>query len=166
MATVGEDNERWKQLLYNAIENIYEAYYLDSTYEEFVKGITFDIEITREELEEIGFGNWEEMCDDVVVQEEPAPKFWQDFTQAEKFGKTSIKTRFDLAFEKYKDDFEIMADLTATLELKSKTQKTQNTAFSDLYNELWQKAENYATMNYVGDALNGYLKAMARYGVC
>lgn len=165
MGTVGNDNERLKILLYNAVEIIYETWYKDVDYATFVDGIKDDIGITKAELDEIGFTNWE-VCDEVVVEDEPAPKFWDDFTQAEAFGTTSIRTRFGLAFDKYKDNPEVMADLVSTTKVKASTQKVSNHAFSELYDELWKKAEDYATMNYDSKDLNEFLKCLGGYGLC
>ena len=165
MGTVGNDNERLKILLYNAVELIYETWYLDVDYATFTDGIKDDIGITKAELDEIGFTNWE-VCDEVVVEDEPAPKFWEDFTQAEAFGTTSIRTRFGLAFDKYKDNPEIMADLVSTTKVKASMQKVSNHAFSELYDELWKKAEDYATMNYDSKDLNEFLKCLGGYGLC
>ena len=165
MDTVGNDNERLKILLYNAVEIIYEAWYPDVDYATFVDGIKEDIGITKAELDEIGFTNWE-VCDEEVVEDEPAPKFWEDFTQAEAFGTTSLRTRFGLALDKYKDNPEVMADLVSTTKMKASTQKVSNHAFSELYDELWKKAENYATMNYNSKDINEYLKCLDRYGLC
>ena len=165
MGTVGNDNERLKILLYNAVEMIYETWYLDVDYATFSDGIKNDIGITKAELDEIGFTNWE-VCDEVVVEDEPAPKFWEDFTQAEAFGTTSIRTRFSLAFDKYKDNPDVMADLVSTAKVKASMQKVSNHAFSELYDELWKKAENYATMNYDSKDLNEFLKCLGGYGLC
>ena len=165
MGTVGNDNERLKILLYNAVEMIYETWYLDVDYATFSDGIKNDIGITKAELDEIGFTNWE-VCDEVVVEDEPAPKFWEDFTQAEAFGTTSIRTRFSLAFDKYKDNPEVMADLVSTAKVKASMQKVSNHAFSELYDELWKKAEDYATMNYDSKDLNESLKCLGGYGLC
>lgn len=165
MGTVGNDNERLKILLYNAVEIIYETWYQDVDYATFVDGIKDDIGITKAELDEIGFTNWE-VCDEVIVEDEPAPKFWEDFTQAEAFGTTSIRTRFGLAFDKYKDNPEVMADLVSTTKVKASTQKVSNHAFSELYDELWKKAEDYATMNYDSKDLNEFLKCLGGYGLC
>lgn len=165
MGTVGNDNERLKILLYNAVEIIYETWYLDVDYATFTDGIKNDIGITKAELDEIGFTNWE-VCDEVVVEDEPAPKFWEDFTQAEAFGTTSIRTRFGLAFDKYKDNPEVMADLVSTAKVKASMQKVSNHAFSELYDELWKKAEDYATMNYDSKDLNEFLKCLGGYGLC
>lgn len=165
MGTVGNDNERLKILLYNAVELIYETWYLDVDYATFSDGIKNDIGITKAELDEIGFTNWE-VCDEVVVEDEPAPKFWEDFTQAEAFGTTSIRTRFGLAFDKYKDNPEVMADLVSTAKVKASMQKVSNHAFSELYDELWKKAEDYATMNYDSKDLNEFLKCLGGYGLC
>ena len=165
MGTVGNDNERLKILLYNAVELIYETWYLDVDYATFSDGIKDDIGITKAELDEIGFTNWE-VCDEVVVEDEPAPKFWEDFTQAEAFGTTSIRTRFSLAFDKYKDNPEVMADLVSTAKVKASMQKVSNHAFSELYDELWKKAEDYATMNYDSKDLNEFLKCLGGYGLC
>ncbi len=165
MGTVGNDNERLKILLYNAVEMIYETWYLDVDYATFSDGIKNDIGITKAELDEIGFTNWE-VCDEVVVEDEPAPKFWEDFTQAEAFGTTSIRTRFSLAFDKYKDNPEVMADLVSTAKVKASMQKVSNHAFSELYDELWKKAEDYATMNYDSKDLNEFLKCLGGYGLC
>lgn len=165
MGTVGNDNERLKILLYNAVNIIYETWYLDVDYATFSDGIKNDIGITKAELDEIGFTNWE-VCDEVVVEDEPAPKFWDDFTQAEAFGTTSIRTRFGLAFDKYKDNPEVMADLVSTAKVKASMQKVSNHAFSELYDELWKKAEDYATMNYDSKDLNEFLKCLGGYGLC
>lgn len=165
MGTVGNVNERLKVLLYNAVEIIYETWYLDVDYATFVDGIKDDIGITKAELDEIGFTNWE-VCDEVIVEDEPAPKFWEDFTQAEAFGTTSIRTRFGLAFDKYKDNPEVMADLVSTAKVKASMQKVSNHAFSELYDELWKKAEDYATMNYDSKDLNEFLKCFGGYGLC
>lgn len=165
MGTVGNDNERLKILLYNAVEMIYETWYLDVDYATFSDGIKNDIGITKAELDEIGFTNWE-VCDEVVVEDEPAPKFWEDFTQAEAFGTTSIRTRFGLAFDKYKDNPDVMADLVSTAKVKASMQKVSNHAFSELYDELWKKAEDYATMNYDSKDLNEFLKCLGGYGLC
>lgn len=165
MGTVGNDNERLKILLYNAVEIIYETWYQDVDYATFVDGIKDDIGITKAELDEIGFTNWE-VCDEVIVEDEPAPKFWEDFTQAEAFGTTSIRTRFGLAFDKYKDNPEVMADLVSTAKVKASMQKVSNHAFSELYDELWKKAEDYATMNYDSKDLNEFLKCLGGYGLC
>lgn len=165
MGTVGNDNERLKILLYNAVEMIYETWYLDVDYATFSDGIKDDIGITKAELDEIGFTNWE-VCDEVVVEDEPSPKFWEDFTQAEAFGTTSIRTRFGLAFDKYKDNPDVMADLVSTAKVKASMQKVSNHAFSELYDELWKKAEDYATMNYDSKDLNEFLKCLGGYGLC
>lgn len=165
MGTVGNDNERLKILLYNAVNIIYETWYLDVDYSTFADGIKNDIGITKAELDEIGFTNWE-VCDELVVEDEPAPKFWEDFTQAEAFGTTSIRTRFGLAFDKYKDNPEVMADLVSTAKVKASMQKVSNHAFSELYDELWKKAEDYATMNYDSKDLNEFLKCLGGYGLC
>ena len=165
MGTVGNDNERLKILLYNAVEMIYETWYLDVDYATFSDGIKNDIGITKAELDEIGFTNWE-VCDEVVIEDEPAPKFWEDFTQAEAFGTTSIRARLGLAVDKYKDNPEVMADLVSTAKVKASMQKVSNHAFSELYDELWKKAEDYATMNYDSKDLNEFLKCLGGYGLC
>lgn len=165
MGTVGNDNERLKILLYNAVELIYDAWYQDLPYDEFLDGINEEIGITEADLAEIGFVVVED-CKDNIVEDETAPKFWEDFTQAEAFGTKSIRTRFNLAFDKYKDNPEIMADLVSTTKVKSSTQKVNNHAFSELYDELWKKAENYATMNYDSKDINEFLKCLGGYGLC
>ena len=165
MGTVGNDNERLKILLYNAVELIYDAWYQDLPYDEFLDGINEEIGITEADLAEIGFVVVED-CKDNIVEDEQAPKFWEDFTQAEAFGTTSIRTRFNLAFDKYKDNPEVMADLVSTAKVKASMQKVSNHAFSELYDELWKKAEDYATMNYDSKDLNEFLKCLGGYGLC
>lgn len=165
MGTVGNDNERLKILLYNAVELIYDAWYQDLPFDEFLDGINEEIGITEADLAEIGFVVVED-CKDNIAEYEPAPKFWEDFTQAEAFGTKSIRTRFNLAFDKYKDNPEVMADLVSTAKVKASMQKVSNHAFSELYDELWKKAENYATMNYDSKDINEFLKCLGGYGLC
>lgn len=166
MATVGENNgmsnERLRELLYNAIYFLNESYYSDMSVDEAVEQIDIDIDIKPNELEELGFYGWGDDADfddtQVVEPEEPPVSYWQDFTQAEKLGKKSIMARFDCAFSKHKDDDGKMAVLTNALALKAHSQKTNNHAFAELYNELWQKVVDYATMNYSGTQLDNYLR--------
>ena len=135
MGTVGNDNERLKILLYNAVELIYDAWYQDLPYDEFLDGINEEIGITEADLAEIGFVALEN-CGDNIVEDEPAPKFWEDFTQAEAFGTTSIRTRFNLAFDKDKDNPDMMAELVSTAKVKASMQKVSNHSVSELYDEL------------------------------
>ena len=59
-----------------------------------------------------------------------------------------------------------MADLVSTAKVKASMQKVSNHAFSELYDELWKKAEDYATMNYDSKDLNEFLKCLGGYGLC
>ena len=147
------DNERLKDLLTNAIIYIGDLYYCDYETDETYETIKLELGITDDELKELGFDIFDEPAQDTEMQ-----AFWEDFNTAEKFGVSSIKARFDLAFDKYKDNVAVMTNLSNVLCTKAYEQKTRNHAFADLYNELWQKVDDYATQHYKGEQLDNYLK--------
>lgn len=80
--------------------------------------------------------------------------FWQDFSIADAFGASAVKDTFNRAFKEWKSDYRYLTDLVIVLNHKIWQHfQNGNNVMSELYNELWEKADNYAIENLEGDEL-------------
>ena len=87
--------------------------------------------------------------------------FWQDFTIADAFGIDAIKDTFNRAFKEWKDNYIYLTELVIVLNFKI-WQHYEHGGQSDkkaiLYNDLWGKADLYATENLKGSELEHFYK--------
>lgn len=100
--------------------------------------------------------------------------FWQDFTIAEQFGVKAIQDTFDRAFNEWKNNYVYLTELVMVLNWKI-GEWYENTgamkkfdysmhdyvAFQDyakLYNDLWEKADEYAMSYLKGGDLEYFLE--------
>ena len=80
--------------------------------------------------------------------------FWMDFTIADKFGVSAIKDTFKRAFAEWKTDYRYLTDLVLVLNHKIwEHYEKGNEAFAKVYNELWEKADEYACTHLKGDEI-------------
>lgn len=85
--------------------------------------------------------------------------FWQDFSIADKFGKTAIKDTFNRAFKEWKSNYIYLTELVMVLNWKLWTfYEKGNNEYAELYNELWMKADEYACNNLKGDELSYFYR--------
>lgn len=85
----------------------------------------------------------------------PITTFYQDFSIADKFGISAIKDTFNRAFKEWKTNYKFLTELVMALNWKIwEHQEKNNMEFSILYNELWEKADNYAINNLKDDELD------------
>lgn len=78
--------------------------------------------------------------------------FWQDFSIADHFGVAAIKDTFNRAFNEWKNDYKYLTELVMVLNWKIwEHYKMNNNTCASVYNELWQKADEYACENLHGD---------------
>lgn len=90
----------------------------------------------------------------------PFTTFWQDFSIADKFGPAAIKDTFKRAFNEWKGNYKYLTELCMVLNHKISQhynpQKDAPNVLANLYNDLWQQADNYAYDNLQGDELRYY----------
>ena len=80
--------------------------------------------------------------------------FWSDFTIADKFGVSAIKDTYDRSFKEWKSNYKYLTELVMVLNWKSwEHYEKGNREFSKIYNELWEKTDEYACENLTGDEL-------------
>lgn len=85
--------------------------------------------------------------------------FWNDFTIADAFGIDAIKDTFNRAFKKWKDDYKYLTELVMVLNWKIwDYYEMHNDTYANVYNELWQKADEYAVNNLKGDEAAYFFK--------
>lgn len=88
----------------------------------------------------------------------PITTFWMDFSIADNYGLQAIQDTFNRAFDAWKGDYKYLTELVLVLVLNHKIfhhyvdkgTEEQNEVAS-LYNELWNKANDYALDNLKGE---------------
>lgn len=83
--------------------------------------------------------------------------FWMDFSIADRFGIPAIKDTFNRAFEEWKSDYRYLTDLVMVLNHKIWEWYEKNEEIARVYNELWEKADEYALDHLKGAELNYFL---------
>ena len=84
----------------------------------------------------------------------PKTTFWQDFSIADHFGAEAVKDTFNRAFEEWKTSYIYLTELVMVLNHKSWQHYQKDEALTNLYIELYEKADNYAWENLKGEELN------------
>ena len=80
--------------------------------------------------------------------------FWEDFSIADRFGADAIVDTFKRAFKEWKGNHVYLTELVIVLNHKIWQHYEKNDAYAELYNDLWEKADNYACTHLKGDALS------------
>ena len=83
---------------------------------------------------------------------------WQDFSIADCFGVSAVKDTFNRAFNEWKTDYVYLTELVIVLNWKIWQYYQNNSELSKLYNELWEKADNYAMDNLKDKELRFFLE--------
>jgi hypothetical protein len=78
--------------------------------------------------------------------------FWSDFSIADSFGVDAIKDTFNRAFAEWKDDYLYLTALVVVLNHKIwQHHDAGNEAYARLYDELWNKAQDYGYDHLKGE---------------
>lgn len=83
----------------------------------------------------------------------PISTFYEDFSIADRFGKSAVKDTFKRAFKEWKSDYVMLTELVMVLNWKIMEHYGQCEALARLYDELWRKADLYAVENLQGEEL-------------
>lgn len=84
--------------------------------------------------------------------------FWSDFTIADMFGISAIQDTFDRAFAEWKSDYKYLTELVLVLNWKIWDWYGKDDDYAELYNDLWQTADNYALDNLKDNELTYFLE--------
>lgn len=84
--------------------------------------------------------------------------FWDDFTIADAFGKNAIKDTYRRAFKFWKTDYIYLTELVLVLNWKCWNHYDKgNNDISELYSELFYKAQDYAYNHLKGEELSYFI---------
>ena len=86
----------------------------------------------------------------------PITTFYEDFSIADIFGIAAIKDTYKRAFNEWKDNYKYLTELVMALNWKIWEHYEKNDAYTELYNKLWQTADEWAVENLKGEALKYY----------
>ena len=84
--------------------------------------------------------------------------FWDDFSVADAFGTKAIKDTFDRAFKEWKSNYIYLTELVMVLNHKIWQWYESMPAYGKLYNDLWEKADNYACTHLKGEELSYFYR--------
>ena len=83
----------------------------------------------------------------------PITTFYEDFSIADWFGVDAIRDTFKRAFAHWKEDYKFLTELVMALNWKIWEHYESNEKYAKVYNELWEKADLYATSHLKGEEL-------------
>ena len=84
--------------------------------------------------------------------------FYEDFGIAEPFGKNAILDTYKRGLEYAKTDYKVLTEFVMVLNWKIWEHYEKNEALARIYNDLWQKADAYATNNLKGEELRYFYR--------
>ena len=90
----------------------------------------------------------------------PITTFWMDFSIADNFGKSAVKDTFNRAFKEWKDNYKYLIELVMVLNHKIWEHYETNEPLARVYNELWEKAQNYGYEHLKDDELTYFWKTL------
>jgi len=89
----------------------------------------------------------------------PKTTFYEDFSIADNFGKAAVKDTFNRGFETaIFMGYEYLTEFVMALNWKIWEHYEHNEDLARLYNELWEKADLYATENLKGEELSYFYR--------
>lgn len=89
---------------------------------------------------------------------EPKTTFWDDFSIADRFGANAIKDTYKRAFNEWKDDYIYLTELVMVLNHKIWQWYEKDQAVARIYNDLWEKTNDYACTHLKGNELKYFYK--------
>ena len=88
----------------------------------------------------------------------PHTTFYMDFSIADRFGVSAVKDTFKRAFDNWKDNYVYLTELVMALNWKIWEHYETNEKLARIYNELWAKADEYATSHLKGEELSYFYR--------
>ena len=88
----------------------------------------------------------------------PQTTFWMDFSIADNFGISAVKDTFNRAFEEWKNNYIYLTELVMVLNHKIWEHYETNEPLARVYNDLWERADNYAREHLKGEELSYFYR--------
>ena len=83
----------------------------------------------------------------------PITTFYEDFSIADHYGVAAVKDTYKRCMDAWKTDVKYLTELVMALNWKIWEHYGKNDALAKTYNDLWGKADLYATSHLKGDDL-------------
>lgn len=85
----------------------------------------------------------------------PITTFWDDFSIAERYGEKAVIDTFNRSFKEWKSNYKYLTELVLVLNHKiwQHYEIPENKRLAEVYNSLWEKADQYACENLEGAEL-------------
>lgn len=90
----------------------------------------------------------------------PISTFYTDFSIADNFGVSAIKDTYKRAFNGWKSDYKMLTELVMALNWKIWEHYGHNDVYASLYNDLWEKTDEYALDNLKGDEFTYFYRTI------
>lgn len=83
--------------------------------------------------------------------------FWSDFSIADRYGIPAIKDTYNRAFKEWKNNYIYLTELVLVLNWKIWQWYETRESYAEVYNDLWEKADQYAMENLHGEEMNYFI---------
>lgn len=83
--------------------------------------------------------------------------FWSDFSIADRYGIPAIKDTYNRAFQEWKDNYIYLTELVLVLNWKIWQWYETRESYAEVYNDLWEKADQYAMENLHDEEMNYFI---------
>lgn len=84
--------------------------------------------------------------------------FFEDFSIADAFGVKAVKDTYKNGLEYAKTDYKVLTEFVMVLNWKIWQHNERNPELARVYNDLWVKADRYATSHLKGDELTYFFR--------
>jgi hypothetical protein len=86
----------------------------------------------------------------------PQFTFYEDFSIADHFGASAVRSTYSSAFNEWKDNCQALTELCLALNWKIWEHYAERPDLAEVYSDLWTKADGYATTHLKGENLRYY----------
>ena len=91
----------------------------------------------------------------------PITTFWQDFSIADIFGGKAVRDTYNRAFKEWRSNYKYLTELVMVLNHKIwQHHNERNLALAQLYNALWEDADEWAMGNLFGEERDYYIRTL------
>ena len=84
--------------------------------------------------------------------------FYEDFSIADNFGVYAIMDTYKRAFKEWKKDYKYLTELVMVLNWKMFRWHQVNDTYAEIYQKLWEEADEYACDNLKGEELSYFYR--------